>query len=197
MSKQVAWDPRLVARFFAKAEEDTATGCWNWTALKDKKGYGRFEYATKDQRLAYAVSYGLLISEVPVGLQLDHLCRNTSCVNPYHLEPVTGAVNMARAAAVKTACPSGHPYSDENTYLSPKGARVCRTCRAKSQRADKERRKVERRARGPLPRQRPAECKHGHPFDEVNTYVYNDVFHCRACRAKRERDRKAAQRASL
>ncbi|WP_415925441.1 HNH endonuclease [Streptomyces sp. ME19-01-6] len=162
--------------------------------MRDPKGYGRFQYATRDQRLAYRVSYGLMVGEIPEALQLDHLCRNTGCVNPYHLEPVTAAVNKARAAEAKTHCPSGHPYTEENTYRSPKGARVCRTCRSATQRADKDRRKEQRRARGPLPRVRPTHCKHGHAFDEANTYLYKGKYHCRACRAARERARTAAKK---
>jgi hypothetical protein len=29
----------------------------------------------------------------------------------------------------KTRCRNGHEYNDENTYLNPKGERVCRICR--------------------------------------------------------------------
>lgn len=29
----------------------------------------------------------------------------------------------------KTHCPQGHPYDDENTYISPDGRRMCRACR--------------------------------------------------------------------
>lgn len=33
----------------------------------------------------------------------------------------------------KTECPSGHPYSEENTYRAPDGRRECRMCRAAKQ----------------------------------------------------------------
>ena len=29
----------------------------------------------------------------------------------------------------KTHCPKGHPYNDENTYVSSNGARHCRACK--------------------------------------------------------------------
>lgn len=29
----------------------------------------------------------------------------------------------------RTHCPSGHPYTAKNTYVDPRGARRCRTCR--------------------------------------------------------------------
>jgi hypothetical protein len=39
---------------------------------------------------------------------------------------------LAAAAQKKlsaTHCKHGHTYSTENTYINPKGARVCKTCR--------------------------------------------------------------------
>lgn len=41
----------------------------------------------------------MLRGPIPDGLQLDHLCRNPSCVNPAHLEIVTGAENIRRGKA--------------------------------------------------------------------------------------------------
>ena len=35
----------------------------------------------------------------------------------------TGAHNAA-----KTHCPHGHEYTEENTYIDPKGSRRCREC---------------------------------------------------------------------
>jgi len=35
----------------------------------------------------------------------------------------------------KSACPQGHPYSEENTYRTPTGGRQCRTCKNERQRA--------------------------------------------------------------
>ena len=44
------------------------------------------------------------------------------------------AVAAARAKKLaRTACPSGHPFTPENTYLNREGARVCRTCQRLAQ----------------------------------------------------------------
>jgi hypothetical protein len=40
--------------------------------------------------------YEQLVGPIPEGLVLDHLCRNRSCCNPAHLEPVTTAENVRR-----------------------------------------------------------------------------------------------------
>ena len=42
--------------------------------------------------------------------------------------------HLTHAWARKTQCPSGHPYSPDNTYVNPVGARVCRTCKRESAR---------------------------------------------------------------
>jgi hypothetical protein len=83
----------------------------------------------------HRVAYELLVGPIPEGLELDHLCRNTRCVNPEHLEPVTGRENLMRAVsswaaknAAKTHCPQGHPYDEENTKVKRDGGRACRAC---------------------------------------------------------------------
>jgi hypothetical protein len=52
-------------------------------------------------RSAHRFYYEQHVGPIPEGLQLDHLCRNTRCVNPAHLEPVTGAENMRRRVAAR------------------------------------------------------------------------------------------------
>ncbi|PLS82281.1 MAG: hypothetical protein CYG60_24755 [Actinobacteria bacterium] len=49
--------------------------------------------------LAHRVYYLRLRGPIPNGKELDHLCRNRDCVNPDHLEPVEGRVNVQRGDA--------------------------------------------------------------------------------------------------
>ena len=113
--------------------------CWTWLGGKNKLGYGHF-WAGPDmpQRrvMAHRFAYESVVGPIPPGLHIDHLCRNPSCVNPAHLEPVTLAENTRRGVGPtrgseynrrKTHCPQGHPYSPENTYRSGHG-RSCKTC---------------------------------------------------------------------
>jgi hypothetical protein len=106
------------------------TGCWI-VRCSPRNGYGHISDRRRTM-YAHRFMYEALVGPVPDGLDLDHLCRNRLCCNPDHLEPVTRKANLDRAFAVRpkpTRCPSGHAYTEENTYMSQGKYRVCRTCR--------------------------------------------------------------------
>lgn len=124
-----------IVRFMEKVRP-AESGCWQWTAYAGKHGYGRF-YLNGKGALAHRWSYEYHVGPIPDGLVLDHLCRNTSCVNPEHLEPVTTSENVLRGltpqitrerALAITHCPQGHEYTAENTYTGGRG-RTCLTCK--------------------------------------------------------------------
>ncbi len=119
-------------RFWEKVHRTDT--CWNWTAYKNTKGYGRFAVEASRQVLAHRLAWEWENGPVPDGLELDHLCRNRACVNPDHLEPVTHTENVRRSAAARTHCRNGHPFDEGNTALS-QGHRRCRTCRNAAERA--------------------------------------------------------------
>lgn len=140
-------DVGLAARFWSKTRFEPDTGCFEWTAYRNPRGgYGRFKRHGKLE-VAHRVAFELTVGEIPDGLTLDHLCRNTACVNPLHLEPVSMTENIRRGTQgadqrAKTHCPQGHPYDEANTYINPRRQRVCRTCGRDKMR---ERRRSERR----------------------------------------------------
>lgn len=119
-------DPQRLALYERiMARVDITDECWLWTGYLNK-GYGTIGVNGKT-REAYRVLYELVVGPVPDGLHLDHLCRVRACVNPYHLEPVTHAENMRRAAAARTHCGNGHEWTDATTYPY-RGRRDCRAC---------------------------------------------------------------------
>lgn len=83
-------------RFWSKVTK--ADGCWTWGGHFERHGYGRFGISSKHLVLAHRFAWELTNGPVPDGLELDHRCRNRGCCNPAHLEPVTHAENMRRAA---------------------------------------------------------------------------------------------------
>lgn len=125
----------MLEKIKARVAEDSSTGCWLWEGTLSKSGYGRF-YRPEIQAEAFAhrLAYEAAVGPIPDGLTLDHLCRVTRCVNPHHLEPVTLAENIRRAAAATTHCPQGHAYDTANTYRDPLGRRRCRACHREEQR---------------------------------------------------------------
>lgn len=139
-------EPNALELFWQKV--DKTEDCWEWTASKNKQGYGIFGHQGQTW-LAHRLSYKLS-NMLPDGVKVLHRCDNPPCVNPDHLFLGTQKDNIKDMAAKgrhagqkKTHCPQGHEYSDSNTYRSPDDKRVCRLCRAAAQR----RWKAARRAR--------------------------------------------------
>lgn len=128
----------LPERFWAKVEK--TDGCWEWRGWRTPKGYGGFRLSGRDQ-YAHRVSYEASIGPIPDGLVIDHLCRNSGCVNPAHLEAVTQKENLRRGLfapgkrggdkhnRLKTHCPKGHEYAGHN-LIEYRGRRYCRSCMA-------------------------------------------------------------------
>lgn len=108
------------SRFFeARVSQDGE--CWVWTGSQHFSAHGGGPYGRamlqkngqREQWYAHRLSWDIHRGEIPEGLTLDHLCRNTLCVNPDHLEPVPRSVNSLRYVAA---------YREENP--------TCRACGA-------------------------------------------------------------------
>lgn len=134
-------------RFWEKVDKDgpwhpEMGQCWNWTATTQKASngeYGSFKSnemggsITRAHRVSFFYANGL---RSDIANHIDHLCRNTLCVNPDHLELVSSTENILRGLgptavnARKTHCISGHEFTFENTYHEPAWPerRNCRAC---------------------------------------------------------------------
>lgn len=130
---------RRLTQVFSKVARDRATGCWNWLGAtaggRDQK-YSFIAYGT-----GHSVTYTWFVGHVPAGLQLDHLCCNTLCVNPAHLEAVTQQENVRRTAARMTHCKNGHSRAIYLRY-TPKNRAWCLLCSRESRRAFRQKREA-------------------------------------------------------
>jgi hypothetical protein len=136
-------------RFKAKVEVQP-NGCWKWIAGtgsgSESHRYGRF-WLDGDRINAHRASWLIFKGKIPDGLYVCHKCDYTLCVNPDHLFVGSQAKNLDDMAkkgrafngqGSKTACPKGHPYDEQNTYLDKRGKRSCKQCRTEWSREHRE-----------------------------------------------------------
>lgn len=108
--------------------------CWIWMGAVKAAGYGVFRDAGQGPILAHRFAYATFLLPIPATLTIDHLCRNSRCVRPSHLEAVSLRENILRGVgapaqhARQTHCVNGHPFDALNTLIC-RGRRVCRACR--------------------------------------------------------------------
>lgn len=73
----------------------TASGCWEWQGYIDRNGYGKV-YDKKQLSWVHRVAYSHYVGQIPARHEVHHLCGNTICMNPDHLEAVTKAEHAFR-----------------------------------------------------------------------------------------------------
>lgn len=125
----IPWQERLWSKV-----APGAGGCLIWTSAINHRGYGLFAgpagYGMPRFNAAHRWAYVAANGPIPDGLEVDHLCNVTACVNPTHLEAVTPEENKRRAVERRTHCKNGHEFTESNTYFRRDGGRKCRRCSA-------------------------------------------------------------------
>ena len=86
----------LHERFWSKTKS-VESGCIEWTAAKDKDGYGLFK--VKDRMLRAHRAIFVLFKNIELKPQdiILHACDNPPCVNPEHLTVGTHSENVLDA----------------------------------------------------------------------------------------------------
>ena len=127
----------LEDRFWEKVDVGGPDDCWHWRGASTYHGYGKINLGRNADGydLAHRVSWRFANGDIPEGLQMDHLCRNPSCVNPAHLEAVTAQENIRRGRApsilihLSGRCARGHHRSESYIRKGTNRVVYCRACR--------------------------------------------------------------------
>jgi hypothetical protein len=93
--------------FWSLVQEDADSGCWIWKGTVSRYGYG-LHYQDRKTFRAHRFAYEQMVAPVP---------DSPSSVN-----------------REKTHCLNGHEFDPENTYITTRGERSCRTCHREYQR---------------------------------------------------------------
>lgn len=141
----------LEERFWDKVDRRGPRECWPWGGSHNAHNYGTIWGGPGRAKmlLAHRVSAeiaGLADAETydhgchdPERCNLGPQCPHRLCVNPAHLEPMTRLENWRKGGNVAVAfatgaCSNAHDLSVVGVYVSPKGGRYCRQCRANARR---------------------------------------------------------------
>jgi hypothetical protein len=121
--------------------------CWLYAGSVERNGYPQLTarvYGKEKTVMVHRLMYEALVDTLIKGMQIDHLCKVTTCINPAHLEQVTRLENLKRSECIttihanKSTCIHGHPFEGRNliVWVSPSGKRMrqCRECSNRSAR---------------------------------------------------------------
>jgi len=102
------------------------SGCWVWLGNTAPNGYGLIRI-NGEYMGAHRVAWLAMGNEIPEGKQIDHICCRKNCVNPQHLQVVTGSENQRLGYERQSLCRRG-------LHLKKIGYSICPLCREQNRR---------------------------------------------------------------
>lgn len=97
--------------------------------------YGLWNAGKQLRRTGHSMVMRAFVGERPEGMQIRHLDGDPTNNALSNLAYGSASENRkdsvqhgTHAMVNRTHCPQGHPYNEENTMMSSKGSRLCRTC---------------------------------------------------------------------
>ncbi len=75
----------LAKRFWEKVVVRGLDDCWEWTAYKNKNGYGTLQIDGESKLATHVLFYLRKGDWPPKGRTCNHHCDNPSCLNPIHI----------------------------------------------------------------------------------------------------------------
>jgi hypothetical protein len=112
-------------RFLRKVDIEPG-GCWVWTGHRRPTGY----HYVRDTRTTVAsrLAYLMFIGDLDDVTQVHHLCQNTACVKPDHLEAVDPGENVRRGSGEWVTCDRLHPDDPTRIGQRKDGRSYCKEC---------------------------------------------------------------------
>jgi HNH endonuclease len=132
----------LKERFEKHFIPEPNSGCWLWLSATIAGGpknnpalygvIGNDRGLVPKMLMAHRASYQVYKGEIPEGHDIDHECRNTLCVNPDHLQPLTRKrhIKLTYEHARQGKCKRGHLMTEKNSWIEKTGQAHCRRCHA-------------------------------------------------------------------
>ena len=108
---------RVTARLLSKYTV-TDSGCWESGYSTGNHGYSQIGWSDPAGRylwLGHRASWYAHNGPIPIGMTVDHLCRNRICINPDHLQLLSNWENARRNGWAESdeypeswSCPRNH-----------------------------------------------------------------------------------------